>query len=162
MTPNDNSPVAASDTKRRVTPEDLYRYRLVSDPQVSPDGRVVAYVQTRLRKKQNDYASNIWLVPTDGSSEPRRFTGSDKRDMSPRWSPDGKRIAFVSTRSGKPQIWVISTEGGEAWQLTRIKRGVAEFSWSSDGSKIAFTSERDGQPEIYVMNAHVYGRQRSR
>src|SRR3954463_9617153 len=106
------------DNKRPVEIDDLYRYRLLADPQVSPDGRMIAYVQTRLRKEQNDYASNIWLVAADGKSEPRKFPASTKRDMLPRWSPDGKQFAFVSTRWGKPQLWVIAADGGEAEQLT--------------------------------------------
>ena len=107
-------------TKRKVEINDLYRFRLLSDPQVSPDGHMVAYVQTRLRKKKNDYASNIWLVPADGSREPMKFTGSSKRDMSPKWSPKGDQIAFISTRSGKPQLWVIYTGGGTATLSTKL------------------------------------------
>ncbi len=132
-------------SKRRVEIEDLYRFRLISDPQASPDGKRVAYVQTRLRKKKNDYASNIWVVPTDGSGLPVKFTGSDARDMSPRWSPDGQELAFISTRSGKPQVWVISTSGGEARRLTRAPRGVGEFEWSPDGRWIAYTSQLDSE-----------------
>src|SRR5437762_12549674 len=123
MSPSNQSPSPPGRTRREVEPDDLYRFRLLSEPQVSPDGRMVAYVQTRLRKKKNDYASNIWLVPADGSREPVKFTGSSKRDMSPKWSPKGNQIAFISTRSGKPQLWVIYTGGGEARQLTRLKRG---------------------------------------
>src|SRR5688572_20020173 len=100
--------------RRTVVIDDLYRIRLVSDPQVSPNSEMAAFILTRLRKKQDDYAANIWLVPTDGSAPPRRFTGSDARDTMPRWSADGSEIAFISTRSGKPQIWVIRRDGGEA------------------------------------------------
>src|SRR5688572_16235974 len=128
---------------RKVEIEDLYRFRLLSDPQVSPDGKVAAFVLTRLRKKQDDYASNIWLVPTSGQGEARKFTGSDKRDFYPRWSPKGDELAFISTRSGKPQVWVIPIDGGEARRLTCMKRGIGEFEWSANGKWIAFTSAVD-------------------
>lgn len=133
--------------KRAVEIADLYRFRLVSDLQLSPDGRIVAYALTRLRKEKDDYASNIWLVPSDGSREPRKFTGSSGRDTSPKWSPTGNEIAFVSTRSGSPQIWLIPTDGGEARQLTRVKRGVGEFAWSPDGRRIVFTHSADTEQD---------------
>lgn len=131
--------------KRPVEIDDLYRIRLVGDPQVSPDGDTVAYVQTRLRKKQNDYGSNIWLVPADGSGEPRKFTNSPRRDMMPRWSPTGDEIAFLSTRSGKPQVWIIPAAGGEARQITFAKRGAGEFAWSPDGKWIVFSTKVDNE-----------------
>ena len=133
--------------KRPVEIDDLYRIRLVSDPQVSPDGATIAFVLTRLRQQKDDYAANIWLVPTDGSTSPRKFTGSDGRDTSPRWSPNGEELAFVSTRSGKPQIWVIPTGGGEARKLTRLKHGVQEIEWSPGGEWIAFTAKVEGDSE---------------
>src|SRR5438105_1854669 len=90
----------------------------------------VAYLRPCRRKKKNDYASNIWLVPADGGREPVRFTTGDKRDMTPRWSPKGDELAFISTRSGKPQLWIIPLAGGEARRLTRAKRGVGDLAWS--------------------------------
>jgi dipeptidyl aminopeptidase/acylaminoacyl peptidase len=131
--------------RRKLAPEDILRIRLVGDPEVSPDGKTVAFVQTRLRKKKNDYASNIWLVPADGSRPPAKFTASSGRDMGPQWSPDGREMAFVSTRSGKPQLWIIPLLGGEARQLTYCKRGVGEFTWSSDGKWIVFSAKVDNE-----------------
>jgi acylaminoacyl-peptidase len=133
--------------KRKIQTADLYLFRLTMDPQASPDGRTVAYVQTRLRKKKNDYASNIWLVDVANGSAPRKFTNSDKRDMYPRWSPTGDALAFLSTRSGKPQVWIIPTSGGEARQLTHAKRGVGQFTWSPDGQWIAYTSQVDNEQD---------------
>lgn len=141
--------------RRPVETEDLYRYRLLSDPQVSPDGLTAAYVLTRLRKKKNDYASNIWLVPTDGSGAPRQFTAGPHRDMLPRWSPDGRRLAFVSTRSGKPQIWTIPVDGGEAIQLTRSKRGLADFGWSPDGRWIIFSATVDNDADRRIEAENI-------
>lgn len=143
----DKTETPASQERRKVEIDDLYRFRLVSDPQVSPDGKAVAYVQTRLRKKENDYASNIWLVSCDGSSEPRKFTGGPKQDSMPRWSPTGNELAFKSNRSGTSQIWIIPMDGGEARQLTRMKRGVGEFAWSPDGKWIVFAHAVDNEED---------------
>ena len=145
MSDTENNRAPGDGNKRNVEVNDLYRFRLLSDPAVSPDGHMVAYVQTRLRKKKNDYASNIWLVPADGSREAAKFTGGSKRDMMPKWSPAGGELAFLSTRSGKPQIWAIPTNGGEARQLTHTRRGVGEFEWSPDGRWIAFTTTVDNE-----------------
>jgi dipeptidyl aminopeptidase/acylaminoacyl peptidase len=133
--------------KAPVEIEDLYRIKLISDPQASPDGKTVAFVLTRLRKKKDDYASNVWLVPTDGSKPASAFTRSESRDTHPRWSPSGEELAFLSTRSGKAQIWIIPVSGGEARKLTRVKNGVQEFEWSPDGRWIAFTAKVDGPSE---------------
>src|SRR6476660_5604134 len=145
LAPTDDNPTLNRPALRVPEIDDLYRLRLLSDPQLSPDGRTLAYVQTRLRKKKNDYASNIWLVPAGGGREPVRFTTGDKRYMTPRWSPSGDEMAFISTRSGKPQLWLIPVSGGEARRLTRTKRGVSEFAWSPDGRWIAFTSAVDNE-----------------
>lgn len=145
---NNIRPNGQPDQKRIVQTDDLYRFRLLSDLQVSPDGRTAAYVQTRLRKEKNDYASNIWLVPTDGSREPLKLTNSDKRDMFPRWSPSGDELAFISTRSGKPQIWVINVNGGEARRLTRLKRAISYLTWSPDGRWIVFATTVDNERDM--------------
>jgi dipeptidyl aminopeptidase/acylaminoacyl peptidase len=144
---NSNAPEQENAGKRKIQIDDVYRYRLTLDPQTSPDGRTVAYVQTRLRKKKNDYASNIWLVDAAKQGSPRKFTTADKRDMYPRWSPSGEELAFISTRTGKPQVWVIPTGGGEARQVTRAKRGVGQFCWSPDGRWIAYTTQVDNEQD---------------
>src|SRR5215210_3185352 len=86
-----------SPSGRAVTPEDLFRFCLVSDPRVSPDGSLVAYVVTRLDQESDDYRAAIWIVPVSGG-EPRQLTAGLARDTTPRWSPDGAQLAFVSNR----------------------------------------------------------------
>jgi len=125
--------------KRPITVEDMWKMGRVSDPQLSPDGRWVAYVVTYYDMEQNTGNSDIWLVSIEGG-EPRKLTNSPKSDDHPRWSPDGSKIAFISTRDGKPQIYVISVTGGEARKVSDVPTGVSDFIWSPDGRYFAFTS----------------------
>src|SRR5207244_1627943 len=105
--------------RRLVTAEDLFRFRLVSDPRIAPDGERVVYVSKRTDREKNRYFSNLWLVGAEGSDD-RPFTSGDQSDQSPRWSPDGHTIAFVSDRGEKGQLWRIALGGGEATQLTTL------------------------------------------
>jgi len=123
-----------------ITPQDFYDIVTVQDPHVSPDGRWIAFVRLEVDRVENTYRRAIWLVPTDGGP-PRPFTAGVKQDHTPRWSPDGKFLAFVSTRGGKqPQIYLIPTHGGEARQLTDMRQGAQHPAWSPDGKFLAFTS----------------------
>ncbi|MEX2393650.1 MAG: S9 family peptidase, partial [Actinomycetota bacterium] len=135
-------PTRGRGPSRGMTPEDVYELVTVGDPRVSPDGKTVAFVVTTIDRDESTYTSAIWMVPTDGSAKPRRFTFGDRRDASPRWSPDGTRLAFVSTRDNEKaaQLYVIPVEGGEALQLTDTKESVDEATWSPDGTTIAFSS----------------------
>jgi len=83
-----------------MAPDDLTRIQFVTDPQVSPDGRRIAFVVTTLSEDRDEYLSNIWIVDADGGA-PRRFTAGPRRDVDPRWSPDGTRLAFLSERAPK-------------------------------------------------------------
>jgi dipeptidyl aminopeptidase/acylaminoacyl peptidase len=124
-----------------MTPEDVYELTGAVDPRLSPDGATVAFTVWRIDRDSNEYRSSIWLAATNGSGPPRRFTSGPKRDVSPRWSPDGSTIAFASNReTEKSQLFVIPATGGEAKRLTDLKEDVAEPTWSPDGSKIAFVS----------------------
>lgn len=119
--------------------DDFIRIKRVSDPQVSPDGKLIAFVVTEMDKKKNSSNSDIWIVPAAGG-EPRKLTSSPKADFNPRWSPEGKRIAFISNRGGSPQIWTIDLQGGEANQLTDISTGAGNVIWSPTGNHLAFVS----------------------
>ncbi|MGH2760309.1 MAG: S9 family peptidase, partial [Actinomycetota bacterium] len=125
-----------------MRPQDVYDLVGVSDPRISPDGRTCAYVLTTIDRDDGKYRGAIWTVPIDGSEPPRRFTFGPKRDGSPRWSPDGRWLAFVSNRDDEKaaQLYVIPIEGGEAVKLTDRKESVEELVWAPDGSRIAFTS----------------------
>jgi len=136
--------------RRPPTPADIVDLRALSEIQVSPNGKLVAFVvaepaDPHTPRKPPD--TNIWVVPSDGSLPARLFAASPKSDTHPRWSPDGRYLAFLSDR-GKPvgqqneahtQIWLMKTEGGEAEQLTKLDGAIQDLKWSRDGRMIAFT-----------------------
>lgn len=136
---------ALAQQKRAMTFDDVLAVKSVSDAQISPDGKWVAYVLTSVDMKENANDADVWLVSTSGG-DPIRLTTNKKSDNQPRWSPDGKRIAFVSARDEKPQIFLISPFGGEAEKLTDSKSGVQSFQWSPDGNRIAYVAQRELSP----------------
>jgi dipeptidyl aminopeptidase/acylaminoacyl peptidase len=125
--------------KRPMEVEDLFRLKRVSDPQISPDGKWVAYVVSVVDKPSNKSNTDIWIIPS-GGGEARRLTDSPKHDRHPRWSPDGKQILFESNRGGSYQIYVQDANGTEAKQLTSISTEANQAVWSPDGKTIAFVS----------------------
>jgi len=125
-------------SKQGIQPEDLYHLKSVADPQLSPDGTEVVYVETRMDEKKNDYISNLFYINLKDKT-PQQWTFGEDRTSSPVWSPDGSQIAFLSTRTGKSQIYVLSRAGGEAKQVTHCKNGATSPVWSPCGKKIAFS-----------------------
>jgi dipeptidyl aminopeptidase/acylaminoacyl peptidase len=117
----------------------MFTFRRVSDPQISPDGTLVAYVVTTVDLAGNKTSSALWLAPT-GKGEPRQLTNTPKKDKHPRWSPDGKYLLFESNRSGDNQLWLIAIDGGEAKQVTSISTEASDAVWSPDGKHVAFVS----------------------
>jgi dipeptidyl aminopeptidase/acylaminoacyl peptidase len=138
-----------------MTAEDLFAFRFLSDAQVSPDGERVAFAVRTVTPEHDGYRSAIWLAPFDGTSEAVRFTSGTAQDAQPRWSPDGKSLAFLSDRAAadkadgkkrKPKnVFVLSLGAGEAQQLTTFEDDCGDIAWSPDGRRIAFTV-KDARP----------------
>jgi dipeptidyl aminopeptidase/acylaminoacyl peptidase len=133
--------------RRPIEAEDLCRIAVVGDARISPDGRRVAYVVREVDRDANAYRSTIWMVPTtDGApAEARPFTRGATSEHHPRWSPDGRHLAFLSdrentcaSRGAKAQIWVMATDGGEARRVTSGSEAVSTFAWSPSGDRLAF------------------------
>ena len=132
------SAFAQDSPKHSITFADMIGMHRVAEPQISGDGKWVAYTVTTPDMEANRGASNIWVVATSGGSE-LQLTRSG-HDSSPVWSPDGKTLAFLSSRSGEGQVYLLSMEGGEAHPLTKLSTGADMVKWSPDGKTIAFTS----------------------
>jgi len=140
----------SAELKRRITADDLYHLQIVSDPQISPDGRHVVFcVQTVERSSEKKY-SHLWLIPTDGAAPPRQFTFGKHRDTYPRWSPDGRSIAFLSNRADEKQaqIYRIDLAGGEAQPITRLAGSIAGFAWSPDGAQFVCQFRQKDQTAV--------------
>jgi len=137
-TPNASSTAAPSGTKRALRPADIFRVRDVRDPQVSPDGKWVAYTVTIADSARDKNDTDVWMASWDGK-ENLRITSSKDGESSPRWSSDGRYLSFISSRDGGKggQVWLLDRRGGEATRLTEIKGGVSGYEWSPDGTRLA-------------------------
>jgi len=141
-----------SKKKLPVKSEDFYKLKEVHDAQISPDGKHVAYTYQEVDKFSNRYAKSIWIVRTD-KGKPRKFTApSAKNDFSPKWSPDGKKVAFLSNRTGNVQLWTINLDGGEAECCSDLVNGIEGFSWSMDGKFIALVSPMNSMESEEFIN----------
>jgi dipeptidyl aminopeptidase/acylaminoacyl peptidase len=125
--------------KRKISAEDLFRLRIPSDADLSPDGAQVVFALKTMDAKKNCYDSHLYQVSTRGHRL-RQLTRGEGLDIGPRWSPDGRHIAFISTREDKiPQVWVLPTDGGEARPLTKLRGGlINDLHWSPDSRHILF------------------------
>ena len=141
---------ASASPRRGVMAEDYFSFVFVADPRLSPDGSQVAYVSSRVDKAKNRRIPSIWIVATDGRSAPRLLLDEVWSASAPRWSPDGKTIAFTSGRvmedstgktgtqqpaSGRAQLWTVSSSGGAPRRVSTVANGVSSCSWAPNGSQ---------------------------
>ncbi len=160
---------AQAPAKRPLAAEDVYRMRTVSDPQVSPDGRWVAYTVTSLDREADRLRTAIWMVDWEGRQD-LQITRGPGSDTTPRWSPDGRWLAFLSARSddGKVQVWLLDRRGGEASPLTSVKGDIGDLEWSPDGRRLVLAvkdaeetaAEGAGAkakaPKPWVIDRHLF------
>ena len=125
--------------KTTPTVDQILSLKRVGSPDISPDGRWVAYTVRQANWDENAYETQIWLADTQTAAT-RQLTNSKKSSNAPAWSPDGSKLAFGSDRTDKRQIYLIDTRGGEAQALTSSEEGVSNFAWSPDGTRIAYTA----------------------
>src|SRR5262245_22677543 len=126
--------------KRAFTIEDLYRVKSISDVHVAPDGKSIVYVVTESDLPRAKRMGHIWMMDLDGRN-PRQLTNSAKGEASPRFSPDGKSLLFISSRDGNSNLYRMPLDGGEATRLTNISTGISDPVWSPDGKWVAFASD---------------------
>jgi Tol biopolymer transport system component len=150
--------LSAQTARRPLKLDDLARMRDVRDPQVSPDGKWVAYVVATIDAKEDKGNTHVWLVGCDGQND-RQITFSTDSESSPRWSPDGKYLSFTSSRPGKAkgsQVWLLDRNGGEAYQLTELKGRLQGYEWSPDSKRLALVIG-DPDPEAEAAASPVPG-----
>ena len=149
------APAAPAAPNPFMTIEDLVALQLACEPQVSPDGLLIAYTVQKSDVEANSTRSSIWLVPAvAGASgklqQPRQLTAEALNSLTPRWSPDGRWLAFLSDRSGSMQIYLLPLNGGEARQVSSLKQAVTDFCWRPDGRALLAVSpwkSEDDQPD---------------
>ena len=140
---------AVAQTKRHLGPDDFYRMREVGDPQLSPDGKWIAYTVTTMNRELDRLETQIWTVDWEGTQSLQMTYGPESASF-PKWSPDGKYLSFLSSHKdekgeGKTQIWLLDRRGGEAQPLTDVRRDIESYSWSPDGKKIALLLSGDDE-----------------
>jgi dipeptidyl aminopeptidase/acylaminoacyl peptidase len=126
-------------------PEDILAIRMLVEPNISPDGRLVAVTLILQDREANQTRSEIWTVPADGSAPPARMTRGPRRDQRPRFSPDGTRLAFLSNRERdwRNDLYVLNLGGGEAVRVAHLPRGILDFDWSPDGTRFTILGRPD-------------------
>lgn len=121
--------------KRKVVAEDLFEIISVTNPQIAPDGKEMVFVRTHMDEDENKYIANLFHVDFQ-TNEVTQWTHGQERISSPKWTLNGKFVAFLSNRDGSNQVYILPALGGEAKKLTSFPRGVSSFHWSPCGNKI--------------------------
>ena len=166
--------VAAAASARSITEKDLFRFQWIADPQLSPDGSQIAFARVTVDEKKDRYETSIWTVAAaEGRGAPRQLTAGPS-DTAPRWSPDGKSLAFLRSgeKDGKPtpaQIYILPLNGGEPRAVTSLSRAIDSIAWSPSGRTIAFTArtktedieekkkdEKEHVSDVRVINQATY------
>jgi dipeptidyl aminopeptidase/acylaminoacyl peptidase len=132
--------LSSAQIKHPFTFDDFISLGRVTDPQVSPDGKMIAFVITYQNKVENKSNSNIYLIPVAGG-QMQQLTNAKGGNNTPRWMPDGQSVAFISTRDGEAQIWMVPVAGGEARKISTLSTGVSDLQVSPDGQWFSFSSE---------------------
>lgn len=140
------APVAVV-AQQKLTPADLFKFEYAADPQISPDGQWVAYVRQWQDVMTDRRYSNIWLVKADGSDN-RPLTTGKFSESSPRWAPDGKRLAYVTNRDGSAQIHIRYMDTGMAYAITSLATSPSGMTWSPDGKQIGFVAQVRERPLV--------------
>ncbi|WP_052748963.1 S9 family peptidase [Arsukibacterium ikkense] len=156
---------------RGMQAEDYYNFVFVADPQLSPDGKNVALVHSTISEDRRKRHSNLYLVATESNSAPQQLTFTNS-DRSPRWSPDGRQLAFISGRGEGQQLYLLPMSGGEARAITGLKQAaIRDFSWSPDGKQLLLTlmvdpaladpakpksNSEQAEPDIVVIRNALY------
>ena len=138
-------------SKQPLTFDQFIALQIAADPRPSPDGSTIAFGVSVPSLQDNRNISRIWVVPAAGGSA-RAISSGPGSDFSPRWSPDGRSLAFISTRKGGAQVWSVPSAGGEPSQLTTIESGVNDFLWASDGTALYIVSDIKWPAEVQEID----------
>jgi dipeptidyl aminopeptidase/acylaminoacyl peptidase len=151
------SDLRAQDSAHKLTAMDEFQLQIAADPQISPDGKKIVYVRRFADPMTDRRYTNLWVINSDGT-EHRPLTTGNRSDASPRWSPDGARIAYLSDADGKQQIYVRWLDTGQTARITNLEQAPDAIAWSPDGKMISFSALVPGKgPHIAELPAAPAG-----
>lgn len=145
----------AQPVKRKITVEDFAAFKDVRNARISPDGQSIVYTVRQRDLKKDENRTHVWLASYDGSRS-RQLTFSESSETSPEWSPDGRQIAFLSSRASEDdpaQLWVMPADGGEAEQITKLDGDVSDFDWAPDGKRLVLVVADPDPDKLAEKNA---------